>query len=258
MKSPSPMLIYWMWVLASLITNLKQIYIVNPLIAISFSTLILLIHFTTKHLLFTVRDPASEDCSSPLTFQKDLENFKTWFCKTGYPLREVDALFKGASKKGLGRFFERPDRRDTDVALVMIYQILYAEEKSREFLHLPYLSHFVSSLRNRLVRAKVYPLTRTKGGKRYIFCWTSWCKTCSNIKQTDTFGSFVTMKVYKINYSFKCDSKCLIYLFSSKFCGIQCAGSSVDSFWWNNYKSCQRNAAALEEHATKTISISNF
>ena len=195
---------------------------------------------------------------SPLTFQKDLENLKTWFCKTGYPLRKVDALFKGASKKGLDKFFERPDRRDTDVALVMTYQILHAEEKSREFLHLPYLSHFVSSLRNRLVRAKVYPLTRTKGGKRYIFCWTSWCKTCSNIKQTDTFGSFVTMKVYKINYSFKCDSKCLIYLFSSKFCGIQCAGSSVDSFWWNNYKSCQRNAAALEEHATKTISISIF
>ena len=258
MKSPSPMLIYWMWVLASLITNLKQIYIVNPLIAISFSSLILLTHFTTKHQLFTVRDPASEDCSSLLTFQKDLENLKTWFCKTGYPLRKVDALFKGASKKGLDKFFERPDRRDTDVALVMTYQILHAEEKSREFLHLPYLSHFVSSLRNRLVRAKVYPLTRTKGGKRYIFCWTSWCKTCSNIKQTDTFGSFVTMKVYKINYSFKCDSKCLIYLFSSKFCGIQCAGSSADSFWWNNYKSCQRNAAALEEHATKTISISIF
>ena len=63
--------------------------------------------------------------------------------------------------------------------------------------------------------------------------------------QTDTFASFVTKKVYKINHSFNCDSKCLIYLFLFKVSGIQYVGSTVDRFRlrWNNYKSCQRNAA---------------
>ena len=38
------------------ITNLKQNYFVNPLIAISFSILIMLNHFTTQNQLFTARD----------------------------------------------------------------------------------------------------------------------------------------------------------------------------------------------------------
>ena len=55
----------------------------------------------------------------------------------------------------------------------------------------------------------------------------------------------MTKKVYKINHSFNCDSKCLIYLFSYKVYGIQYVGSTVDRFRlrWNNYKICQRNAA---------------
>ena len=52
-------------------------------------------------------------------------------------------------------------------------------------------------------------------------------------------------KFIKINHSFNCDSKCLIYLFSYKVCGIHYVGSTVDRFRlrWNNYKSCQRKAA---------------
>ena len=55
----------------------------------------------------------------------------------------------------------------------------------------------------------------------------------------------MSKKVYKINHSFNCDSKCLIYLFSCKVCGIRYVGSTVDRFRlrWNNYKSCQRNTA---------------
>ena len=98
------------------------------------------------------------------------------------------------------------------------------------------------SLRNHLVRAKVYPLIRKKGT---FCCGKNSCETCRNIKQTDTSESFVTKKVYKINLSFNCGSNCLIYLFSCKVCGIQYIGSARDRFRlrWNNYKSCQRNAA---------------
>ena len=64
-------------------------------------------------------------------------------------------------------------------------------------------------------------------------------------KQTDTFESLVTKRVYKINHFFNCDSKCLIYHFTYKVCGIQYVGSTVDRFRlrWSNYKSWQRDAA---------------
>ena len=75
----------------------------------------------------------------------------------------------------------------------------------------------------------------------------------------DTIESFMTKEVYKINDSFNCDSKCLIYLFSRKICGIQYVGSTVDRFQLrqNKYQSCQKNAAD-GEHPTKTISINIF
>ena len=88
----------------------------------------------------------------------------------------------------------------------------------------------------------MYPLISEKGT---FCCGKNRFETCCNILQTDTFASFVTKKVSKINHSFNCDSKCLIYLFLFKVSGVQYVGSTVDRFRlrWNNYKSCQRNAA---------------
>ena len=88
----------------------------------------------------------------------------------------------------------------------------------------------------------MYPHVREKGT---FCCKKSRCKTGCNMKQTNTFESSVTKKVYKINHSFNYDNKYLIYLFSCKVCCIQDVGSTVDRFQlrWNNYKSCQRNAA---------------
>ena len=76
-------------------------------------------------------------------------------------------------------------------------------------------------------------------------CNKSKCQTCLNAKNTDVFQSFVTKESYKINHMFDCDSKCIIYLFSCKTCGLQYVGSTVDRFRfrWNNYKNCQREAA---------------
>ena len=111
----------------------------------------------------------------------------------------------------------------------------YAEEKvKRVFPRAPFvLFHF------HLFRAKVHPLVREKG------CGKNRYEICCIINQTNTFESFVTKKVYKVNNSFNCDSEYLIYLFSCKICGIQYLGSTVDRsrLSWNNYKSCQRNTA---------------
>ena len=58
--------------------------------------------------------------------------------------------------------------------------------------------------------------------------------------------SFVAKESYKINDKFDCDSKCIIYLFSCRACGLQYVGSTVERFRfrWNNCKNCQREAAS--------------
>ena len=184
---------------------------------------------------------------------------KTWFCNRGYTQKVVDAQTKRVSEKSLDDLFDRLNRKETVVPLVVTYHprfhnlsviirkyftYLYAEEKvKRVFTSAPFAS-FRSGygVRNYLARAKVYLIIREKGP---FCCGKNRCETCCNIKQTDTFESFVTMKVYKINHSFNCDGKCFIYLFSCKVCGIQYVRSTVNRFRvrWNNYKSCQRNAA---------------
>ena len=87
----------------------------------------------------------------------------------------------------------------------------------------------------------MYPLLREKGSS---CCGKSRCKTCFNIKESNTFQSFVTKKDYKINHHFHCDSKNIVYLLSCKVCGLQYVGPAVDRFHlrWNNYKCSQRVA----------------
>ena len=152
---------------------------------------------------------------------------KTLFCNRGYSQKVVDAQIKRVSEKSLDELLERPNRKETGVPLDVTYHprfqnvsaiirkyflFLYAEEKvKRAFTPAPFISFRSGYIfRNHLVRAKVCPIIRDKG----IFCCgKSRCETCSNIKQTDTFESFVTKKVYKINHSFNCNVECLIYLF---------------------------------------------
>ena len=76
------------------------------------------------------------------------------------------------------------------------FTFLYAEEKAkRASTPAPFVSFRSGySLRNYLVRAKLYQLIREKGT---FCCGKSRCETCCDIKQTDTFESFVTKKVYK-------------------------------------------------------------
>ena len=69
-------------------------------------------------------------------------------------------------------------------------------------------------------------------------------QVCENVKEPDTFTSFTTKNTFKINDSFNCNDKCLIYLFSCKTFGKQYTGKTTDHFRsrWNNYKSEARKA----------------
>ena len=76
------------------------------------------------------------------------------------------------------------------------------------------------------------------------------CQVYLNVSETDIFESFQTKKQYEINHHFDCNDKCLIYLLSSKICGLKYVGSTTDRFrlMWNNYKDKDRKAQRGEEH----------
>ena len=134
--------------------------------------------------------------------------------------------FKKVSEITTHDLIGRSEKKETGVPLTVTYHprfhnlnniirkhfiFLYAEEQVKSaFTPAPFVSFRSGySLKNHLVRAKVYPLVREKGT---FWCGKKRCETCYNVKLIDTFESFVTKNVYKINHSFNCDSKCLIYL----------------------------------------------
>ena len=70
-------------------------------------------------------------------------------------------------------------------------------------------------------------------------CGSSRCEFCKSINIIVEFTSFTTKETYKINQSFDCNEKCLVYRLSCKSCGKQDVGNTTDHFRsrWNNYKS---------------------
>ena len=85
-------------------------------------------------------------------------------------------------------------------------------------------------------------------------CKGNRCKVCLNVSETELFTSTVTHTLYKINHSFDCNDKCLIYLLTCKTCLKHYVGSTTDCFRyrWNNYKrndrKHSRDEACLQEH----------
>ena len=81
----------------------------------------------------------------------------------------------------------------------------------------------------------------------------------SNVEQTDTFESFVTKKVYKINHSFNCDSKCLIHLFHARFVVFSMSTPQlIDSNSGGTTEKVVKGMQKMGEHPTKSISINIF
>ena len=108
-------------------------------------------------------------------------------------------------------------------------QYLYADQEVKKvFTSAPFVSF--SSARNLkgfLVRSKVYPLERRVDSEK---CNRKRCLVCLNVAETDTFESFQTKKQYKINHNLNFCDKYLIYLLSSKICGLQYVGPTTDAF----------------------------
>ena len=89
----------------------------------------------------------------------------------------------------------------------------------------------------------MYSLLREKGS---LCCGKSRCEGSFNVKETNTFQSYVAKKVYKINHYFICDGKCIVYLLSCRVYGLKYVEPTVDRslLRWNNYK-CSQNVFFL-------------
>ena len=81
------------------------------------------------------------------------------------------------------------------------------------------------------------------------------CQVCKSISITEEFTSFTTKKTYKINHSFDCNNKCLIYLWSCKSCSKQYVGNTANHFRsrWNNYKSRKTESGDMENVKQKFL-----
>ena len=120
---------------------------------------------------------------------------------------------------------------------------LYSDgEVQRIFSPPPIVSYrSARKLKDYIVRFKLYTVERKVGCRG---CGRFMCHVFKSISITEEFTSFTSKKTYKINHSFDCNEKCLIYLLSCKSCGKQYVGNTTGHFRsrWSNYKSDVRKA----------------
>ena len=95
--------------------------------------------------------------------------------------------------------------------------LLYMDQEVKKvFIAKPMVSfRRARRLSSYLVRAKLYTLERKLGSFKYK---GKAFQTYLNVNETDSFVTSVAREEYKINHSFNCDEKCLIYLLTCKVC----------------------------------------
>ena len=187
---------------------------------------------------------------------------KSWFQRRGYPEHVINiemkkVIFSGNSGKS--------SNKSKGVPFVLAYHPLlkkvnyiirkhvYMNDEFKKVFQPGPMVSFRSprNLSSYLVRAKMYPMEKKTGSCK---CKGNRCQVCLNVAETETFISTMTHISYKINHSFDCNNKCLIYLLTCKTCLKQYVGSTTDCFRYrsNNYKCNDRKFAreesSLQEH----------
>ena len=106
--------------------------------------------------------------------------------------------------------------------------------------------HSARTVKDYLVRAKLYPLKPDERSKKFN---KSRCEVYSNIESKELVFSTVIGETFKINHCFNCDSKCLLYLIICRPCKLQFTGQTFEVFQkrWNNYSCCVRKSERGEE-----------
>ena len=220
------------------------------------------LHFSSAHpdhtkssIIYSQALRVSSVCSFEEDYVSYTKEMKSWLLKRGYPEWLINREMGKVRHSNLNRNRKRPIKSQ-GVPLVVTYHpllksfgniikkhltILYMNEEVKNVFNPGPMISFrgARKLNSYLVRAKLYPLERSVGSFK---CRNRRCQVCDNVTETTTFKSSVTSNEYKINHSFNCNEKCLIYLLTCKTCKKQYVGKTCDSFRfrWNNYKDNNR------------------
>ena len=132
---------------------------------------------------------------------------------------------------------------------------IYSNQEVKKVFSPPLMLSYRSARNKKdyIVRSKLQPDEGNVGCQGYA---NSRCKFCKSANITDEFPRFATeKKTYKINHSFDCNDKCLIYLLSCKTCCKQYIGNTIVHFRtrWNNYKSDVNRKRWHRKRETKVI-----
>ena len=197
---------------------------------------------------------------------------KSWFQRRGYPEDVINTEMK---KVIFNRNSGKSSNKSKGLLFVLTYHtflktvnyiirkhshLLYKNDEVKKMFQTGPMVSFRSprNLSSYLVRAKMYPMESKRVSCK---CKGNRCQVCLNVSETKTFTSTVTNMSYKINHSFDCNGKSLIYLFTCKTCLKQCVGSTTDCFRyrWNNYKCNDRKyakgEACLQEHLLNILIV---
>ena len=104
-----------------MVINLRQTFIENPLIIMSFLNLTRCIWYTSKNQLFIVKGYEFKDCLSSLGFEKHIQTIRSWFGKRGYPKKRVDNQLRKVIENRLEQLPGHQAKHGTGVPLVVTY-----------------------------------------------------------------------------------------------------------------------------------------
>ena len=215
------------------------------------------LHFSSAHPNHTKRSVVfsqtlriSRLCSNESDFEWNKEKMRSWFVKREYPEKLIDSEIRKV--KFNIRETNRKNKSKNGVPFIVTYHpllnslygiirknlyLLNMDQRVKEVFSSQPMVSFRSArkLSSYLVRAKLYPLERRVGSYK---CRCNRCQVCRSITETDMFICNNDQRSYKINHSFDCNEKCLIYLLTCNCCQKQYVGQTVDIFRnrWNNYK----------------------
>ena len=157
---------------------------------------------------------------------------KEWFLARGYPEivvnNQIDKVVFGRDqsvKKNLESGIPfvttyHPKVKELGKMIRDLLPFLYSDGEVQKVFSPPPIVSYRSArkIKDYIVRSKLYPNKRKVECRG---CGSSKCQVFKSISITEEFTSFTTKKTYKINHSFDCNNKCLIYQLSCKSCGKQ-------------------------------------
>ena len=201
-------------------------------------------------------------CSENILYDKRCNELETWLKCRGYSDKMVRSQILKARKFSRKHLLETEKLENSDKKLVLnvtyhpsfsrlkhilnnIHLLLTPDkEHEKVFPTIPIVGFKKGkSLKDFLVRAKVPPIEKPKGG--CAPCGGKRCQVCNFMKNTDEFHTITKNKTYFIrsNNILNCNSKYVVYMIECKTCGKPYVGSTETLFRtrFNNYRSSQRN-----------------